>query len=166
MTGLLPSQRQIGCDMSGRALPGRLDPQRRFHITFRAEVSDIDELGHVNNAIWVVWIQDASVAHWLAAARKEDADHYVAMVVRHEVDYRGNIKAGEEVTAITWVEGEPRGARYARRVDFTDGKGRLLVTALSQWALIEKVTGRLVRVPADMAATFVTQNTKAGSSLR
>jgi acyl-CoA thioester hydrolase len=45
------------------------------------------------------------------------------MVIRHEVDYRGNIRAGDDTAAVTWLEGRPRGARYSRRVEFTDGGG-------------------------------------------
>jgi acyl-CoA thioester hydrolase len=62
-------RRRIGCDATGTPLAGEVDGQRRFHIAFRAGDDDIDELGHVNNAVWVTWIQDASVAHWLQAAR-------------------------------------------------------------------------------------------------
>ena len=40
-------------------------------------------------------------------------------------------------------------------VDFTDNKGTVLVSALSQWALIEKATGKLVRVPVEVAAPFL-----------
>ncbi|KAB7781941.1 acyl-CoA thioesterase [Methylorubrum populi] len=155
MTGLVPGRRRIGCDASGQPLSGRVDAQRRFHIVFRADADDIDELGHVNNATWVVWIQDACVAHWFASARPADPVTYVAVVLRHEVDYRGNIRAGETTTAITWVEGTPRGARYARRVEFLDSEGRPLVTALSQWALVEKATGKLVRVPSEVSAPFI-----------
>jgi len=147
--------RRIGCDASGTPLAGKLDGQRRFHIRFRVQEEDIDELGHVNNATWVVWVQDASVAHWFAAARPGDADEYAAMVVRHEIDYRRNVRAGDEVTAVTWVDGPPRGARYARRVEFTDSEGRLLVAALSQWVLIAKANGKLVRVPPELAARFL-----------
>lgn len=155
MSPIVPRRRRIGCDAAGKPLPGKIDEQRRFRITFRAEEADIDELGHVNNAVWVTWIQDASVAHWFAAARPGDTDTYVAVVLRHEIDYRGNVQAGEDATAITWLEGHPRGARYSRRVGFTDDKGSLLVSALSQWALIEKATGKLVRVPAEVAAPFL-----------
>ncbi|WP_371262952.1 acyl-CoA thioesterase [Sphingomonas sp. OV641] len=88
-----------------------MDEHRRFHIRFRARDADIDELGHVNNAVWVTWIQDVSVAHWLTAARPQDRDRFVAVVLRHEVDYRGNVRAGDEVSAITWVVRAPRGAR-------------------------------------------------------
>lgn len=147
-------RRRIGCDAAGAPLPGTIDEQRRFHIGFRAEEHDIDELGHVNNAVWVTWIQDASVAHWFAASRPCDTDAFVAVVLRHEVDYRGNVRSGEDAIAITWVGGQPRGARYWRRVDFTDDKGGLFVSALSQWALIEKASGKLIRVPAEVAVPF------------
>ena len=155
MSGIVSDRRRIGCDEHGHPLVGEVDEHRRFHIRFRARDADIDELGHVNNAVWVTWIQDVSVAHWLTAARPRDADTYVAMVLRHEVDYRGNIRAGEETFAITWVEGKPRGARYARCVEFKDSNGQTLVAALSQWVLIEKATGKLVRVPAEVAAPFL-----------
>lgn len=148
-------RRRIGCDAAGDPLPGTVDEQRCFHISFRAEEHDIDELDHVNNAVWVTWVQDASMAHWYAAARPQDVSAYVAMVLRHEVDYRGNIQAGDEVTAVTWVEVQPRGARFTRRVEFFNDKGRLLVSARSQWALIEKATGKLVRIPDELAAPFL-----------
>ncbi|HEY8333986.1 MAG TPA: acyl-CoA thioesterase [Tardiphaga sp.] len=148
-------RRRIGCDDEGQPLCGRIDDRCRFHLRFRAHDTDIDELGHVNNATWVSWIQDASVAHWLRAARSEDRDRFAAVVVRHEVDYRGNIRSGDEIAAVTWVSGAPRGARYARRVEFAGADGRTLVSSLSQWALIDRQTGKLVRVPPEVAAPFL-----------
>lgn len=147
--------RRIGCGVSGLPLYGEIDGLRRFRTTFRARADDIDELDHVNNAVWVDWAQDASMAHWFAAARDCDRDRYVAMVLKHEVEYRGNIRVDEEVTAVTWVKGSPRGARYTRCVEFTDADGRRLVTATSQWALIDRRSGRPVRVPLEVAAPFL-----------
>ncbi|WP_052209028.1 acyl-CoA thioesterase [Sphingopyxis fribergensis] len=136
-----------------------MDEHRRFHIRFHARDADIDELGHVNNAVWVTWIQDASVAHWLTAARRQDRDRFVAVVLRHEVDYRGNVRAGDEVSAITWVVGAPRGARYARCVEFHGDDGRTIVVSLTQWALVDRETGKLARVPVEVAAPFLCVDT-------
>ena len=155
MNQVVPNRRRIGCDAAGTPLPGKVDAERRFHIAFKAEEDDIDELGHVNNAAWVIWIQDASVAHWLAAARPEDRDRFVAVVLRHEVDYRGNMRAGDEAIAATWVDGTPRGARYTRRVEFAGADGKKLVASLSEWALIDRQTGKLARVSAEIAAPFL-----------
>ena len=81
---------------------------------------DLDPLGHVNNAVWVTWIQDMATSHWEAVADPAHVAAYVWVVTRHEIDYRGNVKAGEPVTGRTWVDGTPRGARFDRRVDFLD----------------------------------------------
>jgi len=39
-----------------------------FELAFTARPEHIDELGHVNNAVWVQWIQEVAVAHWEAVA--------------------------------------------------------------------------------------------------
>ena len=46
----------------------------RFERRITARPEDIDELGHVNNAAWVRWIQDVATAHWNAAAPPEHRD--------------------------------------------------------------------------------------------
>ena len=80
-----------------------------FTMTITASSGDIDELGHVNNAVWVRWIQDIATAHWDAVAPPEHRAAYVWVVTRHEIDYRGNVTAGERVTGETWVDRPPQG---------------------------------------------------------
>ena len=126
-----------------------------FEKQWTAAPEDIDELGHVNNAVWVAWIQDMATSHWQAVAEPEHIAAYFWVVTRHEVDYRGNVKAGEPVTGRTWVDGAPRGARFDRRVDFLNADGKLIVSAKSTWAIIDRATGRILRVPQDVAANFV-----------
>ena len=45
-----------------------------FTLEIVAQPADIDELGHVNNAVWVRWIQEVAVAHWQAAADPADVE--------------------------------------------------------------------------------------------
>jgi acyl-CoA thioester hydrolase len=127
----------------------------RFVQQITARPEDIDELGHVNNAVWVQWIQQVAVAHWQAVALPRDQADYFWVVTRHEIDYRGNVVAGETVTAETWVPNPPRGARFDRHMKFTGADGKVKVEAVSTWALIEKASGRIMRVPAAMAAPFL-----------
>ena len=128
---------------------------KRFTRTFTAAPDDIDELGHVNNAVWVRWIQELSVGHWAAVAPAEHQAAHVWVVTRHEVDYRGNVGLGETVTGETWVPGQPKGARFARQLRFTGANGRVRVEAVSTWALLDRATGRLLRITPDIAAPFV-----------
>lgn len=126
-----------------------------FTLLFTAGPRHIDELGHVNNAVWVQWMQDISVAHWTSIADPADIAAYFWVVTRHEIDYRGNIMLGESVTARTWISEPPRGVRFKRNIDFIDANGKVIVNAVSTWALMDKATGRITRVPKDMAARFL-----------
>ena len=126
----------------------------RFTKEITARPEDIDILGHVNNAVWVQWIQDVAVAHWDAVAPPEYRDQYIWVVTRHEIDYRGNVVEGESVTGDTWIEGQPRGATSVRRVDFRNASGKVIVSAATTWAMLDRETQRLVRVRPEILAPF------------
>ena len=127
----------------------------RFAIQITAAPEHIDELGHVNNAVWVQWIQAIATAHWEAVAPPEHVAAHVWVVTRHEIDYRGNVVAGETVTAETWVPDPPKGARFDRHVRFIGADGQVKVEAVTTWALIDRATGRLLRVTPEIAAPFM-----------
>lgn len=131
----------------------------RFTQVITAQDADIDILGHVNNAVWVRWIQDLASAHWAAVAPVDQQEAYVWVVTRHEIDYRGNLAAGESVTAETWVA-SPRGARFDRHVRFTGLDGRVKVEAVTTWALIDRATGRLLRVRPEIAERFLSDTSR------
>ena len=122
-------------------------------ITARAE--DIDELGHVNNAAWVRWIQDMATAHWHAVSPAEHVEKYIWVVTRHEIDYLRAVGPGETVTGRTWVGEAPKGARFDRHVEFVGDDGKPRVRARTTWAILDKATGRPLRVPPDVAAPFL-----------
>lgn len=127
----------------------------RHKLLFTAQDEHIDELGHVNNAVWVTWVQDIAVAHWNAVASPAHRDAYFWVVVRHEIDYRGNIGPGESVEAETFIPGTPTGARFDRCVEFRNADGKVIVAAKTTWALLDRASGRLCRVPKDVAAPFM-----------
>ncbi|MFW5633331.1 MAG: acyl-CoA thioesterase [Erythrobacter sp.] len=125
-----------------------------FRRTFVAGPQHIDELGHVNNTVWVQWIQDLATAHWEAAARPEHVAAFFWVVIRHEIDYRGNIAEGEVAHGATWIGGEPKGAKSVRRVEFTDDAGKKIVSAATTWAMLDRESGRLARVRDEIIAPF------------
>jgi len=126
-----------------------------FTMPIVAESADIDIMGHVNNAVWVRWMEAIATAHWQALAPAEAQQLYAWVVTRHEIDYRGNVGAGETVTARTWVPDPPRGARFDRIVEFSGPDGKVKVAARTTWAMVDLESHRLMRVPADLAALFV-----------
>lgn len=126
-----------------------------FERRITAQPEDIDELGHVNNAAWVRWIQDMATAHWQAVAAPKHQEAYVWVVTRHEIDYLRAVSPGETVTGRTWVPDPPRGARFDRHMEFIGDDGKPRVRAKTTWAIVEKATGRPLRVPPEVAAPFL-----------
>jgi acyl-CoA thioester hydrolase len=112
-------------------------------------------MGHVNNAVWVQWMEAIATAHWQATALPEHQAAYAWVVTRHEVDYRGNIRLGESVTAETFIPRGPSGPRFDRCVDFRNAAGKIIVSAKTTWVMIDRATGRILRVPAEVSAPFL-----------
>lgn len=131
-----------------------LSMTNRFTRTFTAAPQHIDALGHVNNAVWVQWIQDLATAHWEAAAHPEHVAAFFWVVIRHEIDYRGNIAVTESAEGTTWIEGEAKGAKSIRVVEFHDQAGKPLVSARTTWAMLDRASGRLARVRPEILAPF------------
>ena len=128
---------------------------KRFTLAFTAGPDDIDELGHVNNAAWVRWIQEVATSHWRAAADPAHVDAYIWVVTRHEIDYLRPLLPGETVTAQTWVEEPPKGARFDRMMRFVGADGKDHVRARTTWAMIDRATRRPLRVPPEVAGRFL-----------
>lgn len=126
-----------------------------FELVLIAGPEDIDELGHVNNAVWVKWIQKVAVAHWDSVAPQAHRDAYYWVVVRHEIDYVRPAHEGDAITARTWVADAPQGARFDRFMEFTGPDGKICVRARTQWAIIDKALARPIRVPREVIAPFI-----------
>ena len=126
-----------------------------YEATLTAGAEHIDELGHVNNAVWVQWIQQVAVAHWHAVADPAHDQAYYWVVVRHEIDYLRAAYEGDRITARTWIGDETQGARSNRLMEFTGADGKVCVRAKTQWAIVDKALGRPIRVPPEVMAPFV-----------
>ena len=126
-----------------------------FELTITATDADIDEFGHVNNAVWVQWIQQVAVTHWATVADAAHVDAYIWVVVRHEIDYLRAAFAGDRIVARTWVGEAPKGARFDRHMEFVGADGKICVRANTQWAIVDKASGRPIRVPPDVIAPFL-----------
>ena len=126
-----------------------------FEHRIAALPEHIDELGHVNNAVWVEWIQQVAVAHWASVADAAHVEAYIWVVVRHEIDYLREAFAGDMLTANTWVGEAPKGARFDRHMEFVGEDGKVRVRARTQWAIIDKASGRPIRVPPEVVQPFI-----------
>ena len=127
-----------------------------FTQRFPVDAADIDELGHVNNIVYLRYAQDVAIAHWRVRASAEMLANYVWVVMRHEVDYRAPLTLGDEVDVRTWVDDAARGPAWARFVAIHKaGAARPAAEIKSNWCLLDANTRRIKRVPPELVARFV-----------
>src|SRR4029434_6266445 len=75
----------------------------RFEMMVPVLPDDIDEQNHVNNTVYLRWVQDVATAHWRAVAGAEAQETIRWVVLRHEIDYKAPATLGDEIVLRTWV---------------------------------------------------------------
>ena len=129
-------------------------PPARFEITLSVSPADIDELGHVNNVVYVRWVQDVAAAHWRAAATPAQQEAIAWVALRHEIDYKHPALPDDGIIVSTWV-GTAEAIRFERHVEIMRaGDRKLLARARTLWCPISRVTGRVTRVDGDVRGVF------------
>ena len=136
---------------------GAMSEKPSLEVTFTARPEHIDELGHVNNAVWVQWMEEVAVAHWRQLAHPSHQQAYLWVVVRHEIDYLRPAREGDVIRARTFVGEAAKGARFERFVLFDGADGLERVRARTQWAMIDRKSGKPIRVPAEVIAPFLSR---------
>lgn len=126
-----------------------------YEHALTVEAAHIDDNGHVNNVVYLLWVQDAVRAHWRSAADPAHQASLAWVVLRHEIDYLKPAFEGEAVVARTWV-GADKGVRYERYVEIVrPADGAVLARARTEWCALDRATLRPRRVDKAVRAPFI-----------
>jgi len=126
----------------------------RFEMIIPVQPGDIDEQNHVNNTVYLRWVQDVATAHWRAVASSKAQQTIGWVVLRHEIDYKGPATLGDEVVLRTWV-GKATRLTFERFTEIRRNRdGRLLSEARTLWCPIDAQSGRPVRVSEEVRSQF------------
>lgn len=123
--------------------------------TIRIPDNAIDENGHVNNVVYVQWMQDIAVEHYASIGGIEAQGPDATWVVReHKIEYLLPAYAGEEIEIRTRVENVRR-VRSLRKYEFVrKSDGKILVRGETDWVFVDVNTGRPRAVPEKVANIF------------
>ena len=116
--------------------------------------ADIDGQKHVNNTVYLRWVQEVATAHWCALAPLDAQAAIGWVVVRHEIDYKAPANLGDEVLLRTWV-GRATRLTFERFTEIRrNSDDALLAKARTVWCPINSETGKPTRVSAEVRANF------------
>ena len=126
-----------------------------YSKTITIPSSAIDENGHVNNVVYVQWMQDIALEHYASiggiAAQGPDSTWVIR---KHSVEYFLPAFDGEEIEARTWVE-DLRKVRSLRMYEFVrKSDGKVLVKGETDWVFMDVKTGRVKAIPAEVEEIF------------
>lgn len=114
--------------------------------------NEIDSLHHVNNVVYLSWIQDVANDHWAILKEGHNTEGYVWVVVRHEIDYLRQAVLGDVVQIRTWV-GKTEGVTSIRHVEISK-EDKVLVKAQTTFCLLDAKTFKPARITQDILAVL------------
>ncbi len=115
--------------------------------------SDLDDLHHVNNVRYLDWVQQISKEHWLLLTKEVWEQQYFWVVKRHQITYHQPALLGETLQVSTYVP-EASGATSKRKVEIRKQKDVLVAECQTDWVLLDRRSGRPVRIPQQMQEVF------------
>lgn len=119
-----------------------------YQYSFKVKKEDIDSLNHVNNMVYLQWVNNMSEKHWAILSNDAINEKYSWFCIRHEINYANEAFLGDEITVYTWV-GATKGVRSIRHVHIYKGDVLLAKTA-STWCLVDAKTLKPTRIKEDI----------------
>ena len=125
-----------------------------FELRREVQAEDLDTQAHVNNVVYVRWVQDVAVGHWEARTTHETRTEVGWALLRHEIDYHKAALLGDHVALRTAV-GHLEGLTFERWVEIRRVEDdTLLARSRTLWCPIDMRTGRPRRLSKELRAVF------------
>ena len=124
-----------------------------FRHTVAIEPADIDHMGHVNNAVYLKWVQDAVIDYWQSVAPPEAVATHLWVALKHEITYRRPTFLQDTVVAEVIAE-KVLGARAMFTTVLRRGE-EVLSEIKSSWCCLDAVTQRPARLAREVVPRFL-----------
>ena len=123
-----------------------LTDKKIFEYSITVMPDHLDELQHVNNVVYVQFMQDVADKHWRSVVSTELEDEVIWVVRRTEIDYLNQAFLHDELMVRTWT-GEHSTVSWNRHYEIIRiSDQKKIITAQSVWVLLDKITGRPRRI--------------------
>lgn len=129
-------------------------PNRFFHELIVSE-PDIDFNNHVNNLVYLQWVQLVSGLHWDHRTTVEQRANCFWVIARQEIDYLRELKLNEKVLIETFIERVEKQKCYRTVLIYKKDSNELAARAQIVWVLLDPATKRPMRISDDVIQPFI-----------
>jgi len=128
--------------------------KNRFSTIIKVQQEHLDNVNHVNNVIYVQWMQDIASMHWEATAPQRLIEEILWMIKRHEIDYYNQAFLNDELLMTTWT-GEFTNVTWKRYYEITrPSDNKKIISAASVWITLDRKTQRPRRIDEALTSLF------------
>ena len=121
-----------------------------FEFSFTVLPEHLDALQHVNNVVYVQWMQDIATKHWTSFVSPELDEKILWVARHHEIDYLSQAFLNDELVMRTWT-GDYNAASWDRHYEIIrKADNKKIITAKSVWVLLDKKTFRPKRIDEEI----------------
>lgn len=114
---------------------------------------DIDHMGHVNNSVYLKWVQEAVVRYWEKVAPSEAVAKHLWVALKHEIEFRRPTFLDDNVVADVIAE-QVQGARALFTTVIRRGED-VLAEVKSTWCCLDAGSKRPARLAKDIVSRFL-----------
>ena len=129
--------------------------QVMYRYAIGIQPADIDHMGHVNNSVYLKWVQDAVVQYWEKVAPTEAVAKHLWVALKHEISYRRPTFLDDAVVADVIAE-QVQGARALFTTVIRRGE-EVLAEVKSTWCCLDASSLRPARLAKDIVSRFLPQ---------
>ena len=122
------------------------------HFPIGIDPADIDFMGHVNDASYLKWVQEAVISHWRKLAPADAVAAHLWVALKHEITYRKPTFLDDDVIATVLLQ-KVQGARACYETVIRRGED-VLAEVKSSWCCIDAKTLRPARLAKDVIERF------------
>ena len=116
--------------------------------------NDLDDLNHVNNVIYVQWIQEIAKNHWKSLVSDEIKDNYYWVLLEHQIKYLNPAFLNDKIRLKTYID-KTEGVKSSRIVEiYNKETNKLLVISKTIWCLIYAKTNKPCRINEEIRLAF------------
>lgn len=125
-----------------------------FQYQITVPNSAIDDMHHVNNVVYLQWIQEIAKKHWVSKTNIDTRNTYVWVVLNHYIEYHHPAVENDNLTLQTWID-HHRGAKSERHTKIINtATQKVIVTAKTTWCFLSKEKLRPTRITEEISKLF------------